>query len=411
MLTVALVSTGHEVLRGHTVNTNASWLARRATEAGAKVTSVRTVGDDLPDLVAALRDALAEADDVVVTGGLGPTEDDRSRDALARVLDVPLEDDAEARAIVARYFTRSGRPAGAMQWRQALVPRGARPLDNDQGTAPGIVAATGGRTVFLLPGPPREMRSMFDREVLPRWRARGTLDAVASRVVWTAGAPESEVAGAIDDLMRAPEPVVGTHPDDGEVAVRLLARGPDATARADAAVAEIVRRLGAHVVSTDEAVRVEHGVVAALAARGLVVTTAESVTGGLVARMLCEVPGASAVFRGGWVTYSDRFKAHALGVPDALLATHGAVSAPVARAMALGACARGDADLAVATTGVAGPGPDDRGVAQGTVFVALATRGDADADVRELHLPLPRAVVQRRAAVVALDLVRRRLRT
>lgn len=409
MLTVALVSTGHEVLRGHTVNTNAAWLGRRATEAGAKVTSVRTVGDDLPDLEAALRAAVAEADVVVVTGGLGPTEDDRSREALARVLDAPLEDDPEARAIVARYFARSGRPAVAMQWRQALVPRGARALDNDQGTAPGIVATAGGRQVFLLPGPPREMRAMFEREVLPRWRATGALDAVAPRVVWTAGAPESEIAGAIDDLMRAPEPVVGTHPDDGEVAVRLLARGPDAEARADAAVATVVRRLGAHVVSTDEATRVEHAVVAALRARGLVLTTAESVTGGLVARMLCEVPGASAAFLGGWVTYSDAWKARELGVPGALLAAHGAVSAEVARAMAAGARAAAEADLAVATTGVAGPGPDDRGVAQGTVFVALATRDGADVEVRELRLPLPREVVQRRAAVAALDLVRRHL--
>ncbi|MBL9089343.1 MAG: CinA family protein, partial [Planctomycetia bacterium] len=158
-----------------------------------------------------------------------------------------------------------------------------------------------------------------------------------------------------------------------------------------------------------EATRVEHAVVAALRARGLVLTTAESVTGGLVARMLCEVPGASAAFRGGWVTYSDTWKARELGVPGALLAAHGAVSAEVARAMAAGARAAAEANLAVATTGVAGPGPDDRGVAQGTVFVALATRDGADVEGRELRLPLPREVVQRRAAVAALDLVRRHL--
>jgi len=412
VLTVALVSTGHEVLRGHTLNTNASWLARRATEAGAKVTSVRTVGDDLPDLEGALRAALAESDVVVVTGGLGPTEDDRSREALARVLGAPLEDDAAARAVVARYFARSGRAAIPMQWRQAQVPRGARALDNDQGTAPGIVATTAtGQTVFLLPGPPREMRAMFEREVLPCWAATGALEEVASRVVWTAGVPESEVAGAIEDLMRAPEPVVGTHPEDGEVAVRLLARGPGAAARADAAVADLLRRLGPHVVSDDEGTRVQHAVVAALRARGFVLTTAESVTGGLVARMLCEVPGASDAFRGGWVTYSDPWKARELGVPDALLVEHGAVSDAVARAMAAGAVRASGADLAIATTGVAGPGPDARGVAAGTVFVAVARRdgagGAIDVGTRRLQLPLPRLVVQRRTAVTALDLVRR----
>jgi molybdenum cofactor synthesis domain-containing protein len=256
VLTVALVSTGHEVLRGHTVNTNASWLARRATEAGAKVTSVRTVGDDLPDLVAALRDALAEADDVVVTGGLGPTEDDRSRDALARVLDVPLEDDAEARAIVARYFTRSD-ARRRMQWRQVLVPRRAPAR---QRRAPRL-----GSSRRRAAAPCSCCRARCARcgrcstASAPRWRARGTLRGrVAGRL--DGGAPRAR-SPARSTTSCAPRAGRRDAPDDGEVAVRL-ARGPDATARADAAVAEIVRRLGAHVVSTDEAVRVEHGVVA-----------------------------------------------------------------------------------------------------------------------------------------------------
>lgn len=409
MLSVALVSTGHEVLRGHTVNTNAAWLARAATSAGARVTSVRTVGDDLPDLEAALRAALAEADAVLVTGGLGPTEDDRSRDALARVLGVPLVDDPEARAVVERYFARTGRPASPMQARQARLPRGAAALDNPEGTAPGVRAmAAGGREVVLLPGPPREMQTMFRGQVLPRWRASGRLDEVASRVVWTAGAPESEVAAAIEGWMAGAEPVVGTHPDDGEVAVRLLARGPGAVARADAAVADIVGRLGAHVVSCEEDVRLEHAVVAALRRAGVVITTAESMTGGLVARMLTAVPGASAVFRGGFVAYADGWKVRELGVPEGLLAAEGAVSAPVAAAMATGARDRAGAGLAVAVTGVAGPGPDGRGVEAGTVFVGLARAGAATV-VHAFRWPLPRIVVQRRAAVAALDLVRRAL--
>jgi nicotinamide-nucleotide amidase len=408
VLTVALVSTGHEVLRGHTLNTNASWLARRATEVGARVTSVRTVGDDLPDLEAAIRDATREARCVIVTGGLGPTEDDRNREALARVLGVPLLDDERAWAIVRRFFERSAREPSPMQRRQALVPRGAEPLDNAEGTAPGLLAHVGEATVFLLPGPPREMRTMFEREVLTRWRAAGSaerLDETASRVVWTAGAPESEIATAIEDLMRAPEPVVGTHPDEGEVAVRLLARGPGAPARADAAVAEIVSRLGGHVVSTDEDVRVQHAVVALLKARGLVVTTAESLTGGLIARMLVEAAGASDVFRGGFVVYSDAWKRDVLGVPAALLATHGAVSEPVARAMAEGARRRAGAEIAVATTGVAGPGPDSHGVPEGTVHVAVATAA-ATTHVAA-RIALPRLAVQRRAAVLALDQARR----
>jgi len=406
--TVAILSTGYEVLRGYTLNTNASWLARRGTECGARVTSVVTVGDGLEDLARALRAAVAEADCVLVTGGLGPTEDDRTREALALVAGVPLVEDSRARAVVDAYFRRAARSPGPVQWRQALVPKGMEPLRNAEGTAPGIAGRVGSAAVFLLPGPPREMRSLFEAEVLPRWRALATFDATAARVVWTAGVPESEVARPLEPYMRADEPTVGTHPDDGEVAVRILARGPGAEARADAVLAAAREALGDHVVSTHEDERVQHAVVALLARRGLVVTTAESVTGGLVARMLVEVPGASRVFRGGFVVYSDAWKAARLGVPQGLLDRDGAVSASVAAAMAEGALHAGPADLAVATTGVAGPGPDGRGVPEGTVFVAVAGSG-RPTQVASHRFAVPRVPLQRRAAVAALDAVRRAL--
>lgn len=406
MPTVAIVSTGYEVLRGYTLNTNASWLARRATECGARLTSVLTVGDAVDDLVRALRAAVAEADCVLVTGGLGPTEDDRTREALALVAGVPLVEDPRARAVVDDYFSRSSRAPGPTQWRQALVPEGMEPLKNREGTAPGIAGRVGMKAVFLLPGPPREMRSLFEAEVLPRWRAIAPFDETAARVLWTAGAPESDVARPLEAYMRADEPTVGTHPDDGEVAVRILARGPDAAARADAVLEAARAALGDHVVSTSEDERVQHAVVAQLARRGLVLTTAESVTGGLVARMLVEVPGASRVFRGGFVVYSDAWKASRLGVSEDLLRREGAVSAPVAAAMAEGALRVGPADLAVATTGVAGPGPDDRGVPEGAVFVAVAGR-DLPTRVAAHRFAVPRLPLQRRAAVVALDAVRR----
>lgn len=409
MPTVSILSTGYEVLRGFTPNTNATWLARRATEAGAEVVAMRTVGDGLQDLVRGLRDALAEASCVLVTGGLGPTEDDRTREALAQVAGVAMAEDPRAWAIVARWFERAGRTPTAMQRRQARLPEGFEPLQNAEGTAPGVVGRVGDRRVFLLPGPPREMRAMFDAEALPRWRTDPGFVEAAARVVWTAGASEPDVATPLEDLMRADEPTVGTHPDDGEVAVRVLARGARAEARADALRDEILRRLGANVVSTHEERRVQHAVVEALAARGLSITTAESVTGGLVARMLVEVPGASAVFRGGLVTYSDAWKRDRLGVPAGILAAHGAVSEPVALAMAEGALKAAGADVAVATTGVAGPGPDERGVPQGTVFVAVASRL-APTFCVALKAPVSRVAVQRRAAVVALDQVRRLLR-
>jgi nicotinamide-nucleotide amidase len=251
---------------------------------------------------------------------------------------------------------------------------------------------------------------MFEEQVLPRWRASGRLEETAVRVVWTAGRPESAVAEAIEDLMKASEPVVGTHPDEGEVAVRLLARGGGARARADALVEEVVRRLGDCVVSTDEDVRVAHAVVALARAKKKIVTTAESVTGGLVARMLVEVPGASDVFRGGFVLYSDDWKRNVLGIPNDLLAQQGAVSQDVALAMAASAKKRSGADVAVATTGVAGPGPDARGVPEGTAFVAVTPAAPGG---RFLAVPVraagARSSIQRRVAVAALVALRQAL--
>ncbi len=408
MLRVAIVSTGYEVLRGLTPNTDASWLGLAATEAGALVVSSRTVGDAVEDVARALGEAAAEADVVLATGGLGPTEDDRTREGLARAAGVPLALDPAAWDLVLAHFRRAGREPGETQRRQATLPRGARALSNEEGTAPGVLFRLRDADVVLLPGPPREMRGMFAREVLPRWRSSGRLEPVALRVLWTAGTPEAEIADALADLMAAPEPTVGTHPDEGEVAVRILARGPGAAERAEGVVSEARRRIGPAVVSDREDVRIQHAVVACLRDRALVATTAESITGGLVARMIVEVPGASDVFRGGWVTYSDAWKRDALGVPAALLADQGAVCAEVAEAMARGALERAGADVAISTTGVAGPGPDGRGVPEGTVFAAVAL-SDGTCRARAMRFSMPRLAVQRRAAVGALDLLRRGL--
>lgn len=406
--TVHIVSTGYEVLRGFTPDTNATWLARRATEAGAQVVGRTTVGDAHGDLVRALETALASASCVLVTGGLGPTEDDRTREALAEVAGVPLAFDASAWSMVVERFARVDREPSGMQRRQAMIPSGFSPMPNAQGTAPGVEGLVRGRRIFLLPGPPREMRAMFDACVRPAWLVEGGFEPCAARVLWTAGVPEAEVAEAIEPHMRRDEPTVGTHPDDGEVAVRILARGERADARADALRDELAALLAPHVVSTDEDRRVQHALVERLAASRRVLVTAESVTGGLVSRMLTEVPGASAVFHGGFVTYSDAWKRDRLGVPADLLERHGAVSEPVALAMGEGALARTNADVAVATTGVAGPGPDERGIPAGTAYVAVASRFASPSCV-VVRAAIPRVAFQRRVAVTALDQVRRLL--
>ena len=409
MPTVSILTTGYEVLRGFTVDTNSSWLARRATECGARVVALRTVGDALSELVGALRAAAAEADAVLVTGGLGPTEDDRTREALAIVAGVDLEDDPRALRIVSDHLARAGRPLAPMQRRQGQVPRGFEPLLNPEGTAPGVAGRALGRRFFLLPGPPREMRAMFEAEVLPRWRADGGFDEAAARVVWTAGAAESDVALPIAVEMRADEPTVGTHPDDGEVAVRILARGARAAERADLLRDDVVRRLGSHVVSTSEDRRIQHAVVALLGVRGLELTTAESITGGLVSRMLVEVPGASAVFRGGLVTYSDDWKRDAAG-------------RRLRRCSSGAARCRRRSPSPWPTAPAPVPAPRSRWrrpASRGRVPTrAASTRARRSSACRvafeptfsmPMRAPVPRLAVQRRAAVLALDQVRRLL--
>lgn len=407
--TAHLVLVGDELLEGRRVDTNGPWMARALARRGIGVTSIRSVPDDPPAIARAVTLAAVEADVVIVSGGLGPTDDDRTREGLALATGRPLRESPDARAAVEAAYARRRIEPTRHGLRQAQAPEGARIVVNGAGTAPALVLAVGGTPVFALPAVPREVRWLIDGPVGDHLEELPGRAPTSMGSVWTTGLAEQAVMERLADLETTCGVRLGLYPSEGEVEVHVAAPGTDGSERVASALAEVRRRLGLVVLPVG---RVEQSVVALLAAGGLVLTTAESMTGGLVARMLTDVPGASAVFAGGWVTYSDVWKMRALGVAEAVLRSDGAVSEAAARAMAEGALDRSGADLAVAVTGVAGPEdgrtPGGATVPAGTFHVAMAA---ADGTVLhgERYAPLDRPTVRRRAAVAALDLVRRHL--
>jgi nicotinamide-nucleotide amidase len=349
---------------------------------------------------------------IVVTGGLGPTQDDLTREALAAVSGVGLVEDPGSLAEIAALFARRNREMPERNRVQALRPATASPLTNTCGTAPGLWMEVGASLFIALPGVPREMKAMFEAEAVPRLRATGRAGSrvIAHRVVNLFGRGESEIeAEAMDLTARGHVPEVGITASDATISFRISADGAseaDALAAMDDTVAVIRTRFGPFVLGEGEGFDVPQALAEALRNAGRTLALAESCTGGLAAARLTAVPGVSAVFRGGVVTYSNEAKSALLGVPAGLIATHGAVSAEVAQAMAVGARERLGADLAVSVTGIAGP---DGGTAEkpvGLVYLGLATAGAVASRRLELGPEQPRLVIQSRAAKHALNWAR-----
>lgn len=407
---VAVLLVGDELLAGRCVDGNGAWLARELDARGVALFSIEIVGDDPVTIEHAVTRACGMADLVLLSGGLGPTVDDVTRHGLAAAVGSSLVHDDAAWESIAAAFAARGRPVNEASKRQALMPKGARWLANPVGSAPGIELAVGGTRVVSLPGVPREWRAMCEAYVLPHVAG---LEPAVTTSVWLAGMPESDVMEQIGDLEALRHVELASYPHDGEVELRFRATGDEHRARAEAARVAVASRLGPAAYAPPVGGRIEDVVVAALRAQGLRVATAESITGGLIARMLTAVPGASAVFPAGWVVYETRQKTEQLGVDAALIEAEGVVSDAVARAMAEAALLRAEADVALATTGTAGPGSLEQTghapVPPGRVHLALARRG-AETELLELRLPFARTLVQRHAAVRALDLLRRALR-
>ena len=407
-LNAAILAIGTELLGPGRRDTNSAWLIERLAPLGVAALWRAEIADDAPRIAGLLRAGLESAELVLVTGGLGPTEDDRTRGALASALGVPLERDEEMVRRIAALFASRGRVAGPRQALQADRPAGAAWIDNPLGSAPGILVERDGCLLAALPGVPAEMHAMFEASLAPRIAAR-RLPALARRRLHIAGRPESWVDDAVRDLYATEGTETTILASGGLVELILSARGVDSAAAWDRVrdlEARMRERLGTDVFGVEEET-LASVVGRLLVARGSTVAVAESCTGGLLGAALTSVPGSSAWFRGGLVCYADDLKSALAGVPGELIRRHGAVSAPVAQALATGARAACNADFGLGVTGVAGPegGTDEKPV--GTVHVALDD--GAEGGGKRLDWPGDRQLIRRRAVATALDLLRRRL--
>ncbi len=414
---IEIVAVGTELLLGQIADTNSAWLGDRMAANGVASQFHQAVGDNHGRITLALRTALARSDGVIMCGGLGPTQDDITREAIAEVMGVELVRDQAIMDLITKFFEARGRAMSSNNARQADVPKGAAVIPQNGGTAPGLICPVGNKVVYAVPGVPYEMAEMFDRAILPDLRARmaeaGEEGVIASRVLRTWGASESTLAeslqGRIDVLDSGGDVTLAFLASGIEgIKVRVTARArtlDDVTAQLDKEEAEVRRaideRLGDIVFGVDDE-SMEVAIAARLVARGLTFGVAESLTGGLIASRLVNVPGASAWFRGGVVAYHSEVKFDVLGVP-----TGPVVTEPAAAAMAAGAARVTGADVGLGITGVAGP-DEQEGVAPGTVFVGLSLPGQPT-QTRQLRVPGDRERVRQLGAISALDLLRRAL--
>jgi nicotinamide-nucleotide amidase len=412
MSTAAVLSIGDELVLGQIVERNGGWLSAELLKLGLMVKEHRTVADDRVAIRSALKELASKAALVVVTGGLGPTDDDLSREALADALETELEEDGRALVHLLDLYRRRGRPMPAMNRKQALRPVGTQCIDNPHGTAPGIAARLGNAEVFLLPGPPNEMRPMFRDVVAPAVlgvtaRAGGLQIATAS--VHSCGMPESAAAELIRPLMeRGANPLVGTTASGAIVTARIRAMGNAAKDGAlERAVQEVERAWAPYAFGRD-GLSLPAALGEVLHRERAMLAVAESCSGGGLGAFVTSVPGSSRWFAGGFITYSNELKRDLCGVPQAMLAKHGAVSDEVARALAQGAAEKCNCRFGLSITGVAGPdgGSAERPV--GLVWVGLCDRGRGQSSVkaRSFQLLGDRETVRERIARVSLQWAR-----
>jgi nicotinamide-nucleotide amidase len=407
-----VVAIGTELLLGQIVDTNSSWIGEQLAAAGIDSLVQVKVGDNLGRMVSMLRDRLAEADAVVVCGGLGPTHDDLTREAIAEVMGVELQEDEEVAERIFAMFSARGRRMPANNMKQALVPKGASVIAQTRGTAPGLICPVGNKVLYAVPGVPHEMQDMLTRAIIPDLLARsGSSSIIVSRVLRTWGESESglneRLQGIIDELDVVGNPTLAFLASGWEgIKVRLTAK---ASSEDDARVLiaqweQKIRTAVSDVIFGTDEQTMESVVLDLLAARGLTLGVAESVTGGLVSGRLTSVAGSSAVFRGGVVSYASAVKHDLLQVPDGPVVSHDA-----AESMARGVRKVLGSDVGLALTGVAGPAEQD-GQPVGTLFVSVAMP-DGSSHTHNLRLPGQRDQMRQLSVISALDVLRRALTT
>jgi len=406
-----IIAVGSELLTPQNIDTNSLYLTDRLNGLGILVRYKTIVGDSRDDLATVFRAALERSPLLVLTGGLGPTEDDLTRDVVAEVLGRALHEVAELRRGIEERYSRLGRAMPPNNLRQAQIPEGADWLENRNGTAPGIWIEHKDNIIILLPGPPRELEPLFDATCVPRLERVATGARIKARVYKVVGLPESEVDQLIAPLYRVyKNPTTTILASLGTIEVHLRAQAAT-DQEAELLLADLGDKielaLGDHVYST-RGESLEEVVGMYLVMRQKTVAVAESCTGGLLAERLTRTSGSSSYFLGGAVCYTNEMKTRWVGVPADLIETHGAVSKPVAQAMAEGVRARTGSSIGVGITGVAGPTGGSNEKPVGLVFVSLAD--ERGTQVREFHFPGTRDRVRQWATQMALEMVRRRIR-
>ncbi len=410
MLTAEIIAIGSELLTPDRTDTNSLWLTEKLNGIGIEVKQKTVVGDDDARLEEAIKDALRRSPVIILTGGLGPTEDDITRKVAARALARRLIFDEKVLESIRSRFEMMGRGMPEINSRQAMVIQGAEILDNPNGTAPGMFIEYEKHSVALLPGPPREMKPMFENFVLPKLVAKAGDVRVVRRILRVAGMGESAVDERIAPIYtQYKNPQTTILFNKSEIEIHLMAQArteQEAELLIDGLAGQIEDQLG-HSIFAFRGEKMEEVVGLRLAVGGFTLAVAESCTGGLIAERLTSVPGSSVYFKEGVVAYSNDAKIRTLGVDSELILEHGAVSAEVAEAMAEGIKARADVDFGISVTGIAGPGGGTEEKPIGLVFIALAD--DAHTEHRRLRIPGDRHLIRWRSSQAALDLLRRRL--
>ncbi len=406
-----ILTIGSEILLGELVDSNTAWLSTNLAKLGVGIYRHTTVGDNKERIVAAMRDAASRADLVMTTGGLGPTSDDLTNECLAILSGRLMVEYTEARDHVDEMFRRFGRTPSPSNYKQALFPEGAELIPNPLGTAPGALLEVDGTLFATLPGVPAEMKGMFEETLTPLIKSR-TDGSIISRTLWFAGIGESALAEQVQEFLDATDPTVAPLAGAGKVRLRITTRAAtpeEAEEKIQPVEKEILARLGEYHFGMDDET-LESAVARLLSSQGATVALAESCTGGLLAKRLTDLPGSSAYFKEGLVTYSNEAKERLLGVPKELIEDHGAVSESVAKKMAEGARRLANAGYGLSVTGVAGPdgGTEEKPV--GLVWVGISDEKGIEA--RRLDLSAwarSRTSIRERSANIAFDILRHKL--
>ncbi len=407
MMNAEIICVGTELLLGNIVNTNAAFIAERLSRLGIGCYNQCVVGDNMDRVLAQLKESSSRSDIIILSGGLGPTEDDMTKEAVAKFCRLPLVEDAASRKSIEEYFAKRGSEPTENNWKQALLPKGATAVPNANGTAPGIILETKACKYILLPGPPVELEAMFDTQIMPYLSSLGN-GVIFSRTVKLVGVGESKAETMIKDMIDAQtNPTIATYAKTGEVHIRVTASAADekeGKKLVKPVVKELKARFGSDVYTTEEGVGLEEAILDLLKAGSMTLSTVESCTGGLIGSRIVSVPGASDVYKCGFITYSNKSKRKLVGVKKGTLDKYGAVSKQVASEMAKGGASVSKSDVCISVTGIAGPdgGTEEKPV--GLVYIGCCVKGEVK--VKEFRFSGNRSKIRNLSATNGLILAR-----